>query len=150
MSDPRYRDDPARPTDPAYRDPYVAPARRSTGGWGIGAVIIAIIIIAAIVYGYNGTRTNVASNTTAQPTTGMNAPAPMAPTTPALRLLSCSGDAGAEAITSETAFRCTSGLQTIGEPPGSPICCAEPLLFRRAQPVRLRRAAGGSVASSFS
>jgi hypothetical protein len=78
MSDPRYRDDPARPTDPAYRDPYVAPARRSTGGWGIGAVIIAIIIIAAIVYGYNGTRTNVASNTT-QPTTGMNAPAPIAP-----------------------------------------------------------------------
>jgi hypothetical protein len=82
MSDPRYRDDPARPTDPAYRDPYVAPARRSTGGWGIGAVIIAIIIIAAIVYGYNGTRTNVASNTTTQPAPAMNAPAPIAPTTP--------------------------------------------------------------------
>jgi hypothetical protein len=82
MSDPRYRDDPTRPTDPAYRDTYVAPVRRGYGGWGIGAVIVAIIIIAAIAYGYNGTRTNVASNTT-QPTTGMNAPAPMAPTTPA-------------------------------------------------------------------
>ena len=149
MSDPRYRDDPARPTDPAYRDPYVAPARRSTGGWGIGAVIIAIIIIAAIVYGYNGTRTNVASNTTTQPAPGMNAPAPMAPTTPVLRLLG-SGDAGAEAITSETAFRCTSGLQQSGSlrAPRSTLRrnrCYSAALSRPPSP-----GSGGSVASSFS
>lgn len=78
MSDPRYRDDPAN-RDPVSQDRYRA-ARGSYGTWGIGALVVAIAIIAAIVYGYDGNRTNVANNNT--PSTEMNAPAPAAPVKP--------------------------------------------------------------------
>lgn len=65
----------SRQQDPVYR------MLSGATMWGVVAVIVAILLIGGLFYGYNSNRTNVASNNV--PPADINAAAPAPPASPA-------------------------------------------------------------------
>jgi hypothetical protein len=90
MSDPRYTDprytDPRRPpeSDPAAMRRFDLERNRSSGAmWGWAAAIFALIVVMALVIGYNRqstVATNAPNAQSAPSTTGAAPPAPRTPT----------------------------------------------------------------------